>query len=409
MFSLKKTSAKKSSNNLQRPSFYPLVMTPGPVLVPQSIMETVALPIIHHRTEAFEKDLAWVLENLPKIFKTKERAYIHTSTGSGAMESALVNTLSPKEKLLCIVGGKFGERFAEIATSFGMNPIVHNVEWGKSFQVSDIEKILEEHPDIKAVTCQACETSTGALNPIQELGKVIKNTNAILIVDAITALGATNLDMDAWNLDVVIGGSQKAFMLPTGLSFISFSKKAWSRVETSKSPRYYWDIRKEFKANEKNQTYFSSPVTHIRALKTALEIIFKIGANEFIERHLMIAAALRDSGKALGLECYAEHPSSTVTAFKLPENINGEKVQKIMEDKHRITIAGGQDHLKGKIIRIGHMGAIEKTHMQLTIEKLSLTLEELGMKTDKENALKVLNDKLKHLKPLPHVQFQLDG
>jgi aspartate aminotransferase-like enzyme len=289
-----------------------------------------------------------------------------------------------------------------------MNPIVHNVEWGKSFQVSDIEKILEEHPDIKAVTCQACETSTGALNPIQELGKVIKNTNAILIVDAITALGATNLDMDAWNLDVVIGGSQKAFMLPTGLSFISFSKKAWSRVETSKSPRYYWDIRKEFKANEKNQTYFSSPVTHIRALKTALEIIFKIGANEFIERHLMIAAALRDSGKALGLECYAEHPSSTVTAFKLPENINGEKVQKIMEDKHRITIAGGQDHLKGKIIRIGHMGAIEKTHMQLTIEKLSLTLEELGMKTDKANALKVLNDKLKHLKPLPHVQFQLD-
>lgn len=379
-------------------------MTPGPVLVPQSIMEAVALPIIHHRTEAFEKDLAWVLNNLPKIFNTKERAYIHTSTGSGAMESAIVNTLSPNEKVLCIVGGKFGERFGEIAKSYGMNPIIHEVKWGKSFNPSEIEKILSNDPDIKAVTCQACETSTGALNPLRELGKIVHKTNAILIVDAITALGATNLDMDDWNLDVVIGGSQKAFMLPTGLSFIAFSKKAWARVETSKSPRYYWDIRKEFKANEKNQTFFSSPVTHIRALKTALEIIFKVGPNEFIERHLMIAAALRESGKALGLECFAENPSSTVTAFTLPENINGEKVQKIMEDKHRITIAGGQDHLKGKIIRIGHMGAIEKSHILITIEKLALTLEELGMKTNRVSALNVINEKLKHLKPLPMIE-----
>ena len=256
----------------------PLVMTPGPVLVPQAIMETVALPIIHHRTDAFEKDLSWVLENLPKIFKTKEPAYIHTSTGSGAMESALVNTLSPGDKVLCIVGGKFGERFSEIAESYGMKVLIHNVEWGKSFVVSDIEKILKDNPDIKAITCQACETSTGALNPIQALGNLVQKTEAILIVDAITALGATDLNMDEWCLDVVIGGSQKAFMLPTGLSFISFSKKAWSRIEISKTPKYYWDIRKEKKANEKNQTFFSSPVTHIRALKTALEIIFSVGA-----------------------------------------------------------------------------------------------------------------------------------
>lgn len=379
-------------------------MTPGPVLVPEAIMETVALPIIHHRTEAFEKDLAWVLENLPKIFKTKERAYILTSTGSGAMESALVNTLSPGDKVLCIVGGKFGERFSEISESYGMKVITHNVEWGKSFVVSDIEKILENHPDIKAVTCQACETSTGALNPVQELGKLVQKTSAILIVDAITALGATNLDMDEWHLDAVIGGSQKAFMLPTGLSFIAFSKKAWSRIEVSKTPKYYWDIRKEKAANEKNQTYFSSPVTHIRALKTALEIIFKVGTQEFIERHLLIAKALRDSGKALALKSFAENPSSTVTAFKLPENINGEKVQKIMQDKYNITIAGGQDQLKGKIIRIGHMGAIEKKHMLEAIEKLSMTLNELGAKTDLPQALNIINEELKHLKVLPSLE-----
>ncbi|MES2768735.1 MAG: alanine--glyoxylate aminotransferase family protein [Bdellovibrionota bacterium] len=400
MFSFLKRSQARTQNEQQ----LPLVMTPGPVLVPKAIMEAIALPIIHHRTEAFEKDLGWVLENLPKIFKTKERAYIHNSTGSGAMESALVNTVSPGETVLSIVCGKFGERFGEIAKSYGMNVITHNVEWGKSFKTSDIEKLLQQHPEIKAITCQACETSTAVLNPIQELGKVVAKTNAILIVDAITALGATNLDMDAWNLDVVVGGSQKAFMLPTGIAFIAFSKKAWARVETSKSPRYYWDIRLEKKANEKNQTYFSSPVTHIRALKTALEIIFKVGANQFIERHLMIAEALRQAGTAMGLQVYAENPSSTVTAFKLPDNINGEKVQKIMEDKHRITIAGGQDHLKGKIIRIGHMGAIEKEHMVLTLEKLALTLKELGMNIDSGKATAILNEKLKHLKPLPHIQ-----
>lgn len=166
-------------------------------------------------------------------------------------------------------------------------------------------------------------------------------------------MGATNLNMDQWNLDVVVGGSQKAFMLPTGIAFISFSKKAWSRVETSKSPRYYWDIRFEKKANEKNQTYFSSPVTHIRALKTALEIILKVGTDEFIQRHLLIADALRHAGKALGLESFAENPSSTVTAFKLPANINGEQVQKIMQDKHNITIAGGQISSRAKSFVLG--------------------------------------------------------
>lgn len=394
MFSFTKKSSPRSQ--------LPLVMTPGPVLVPQAIMEAVALPIIHHRTEAFENDLGWVLQNLPKIFKTKERAYILTSTGSGAMESSIVNTVSPGESILSVVWGKFGERFAEIAKSYGINVIIHNVEWGKPFKTSDIEKILQEHPEIRAVTCQACETSTAVLNPIEELGKVIAKTNALLIVDAITALGATNLDMDGWNIDVVLGGSQKAFMLPTGIAFIAFSKKAWSKVETSKCPRYYWDIRLEKKANEKNQTFFSSPVTHIRALKSALQIIFKVGQNQFIERHLMIADALRSAGTAMGLKVFAKVPSSTVTAFLLPENINGEKVQKIMEDKHRITIAGGQDHLKGKIIRIGHMGAIEKEHMIVTLEKLALTLNELGMNVDSSKATTILNDKLKHLKPLPH-------
>lgn len=387
-----------STANLQ--SKLPLVMTPGPVLVPRAIMDAISLPIIHHRTEAFEADLAFVLENLPKVFKTKERAYVLTSTGSGAMEAGLINTLSPNDTILSIVGGKFGERFVEIAKAFNIKVIEHHVKWGKSFIVSDIEKLLTEHPEIKAITCQACETSTGAMNPVKELGALVAKTKAILIVDAITALGATDIAMDAWNLDVVVGGSQKAFMLPTGLSFIAFSKKAAGLFDSAKTPRFYFDIRNEKKANEKNQTFFSSPVTHIRALKTAIEIMSQGGHEEFQKRHLQIAEAVRDAGRALGLKVLADVPAATVTAFLLPDNISGETVQKIMEDEHRITIAGGQDRLKGKIIRLGHMGAIEKEHLILTFEKLALTLNELGMKVEATQALDALNSKLKDLKPL---------
>ncbi len=375
-------------------------MTPGPVLVPPTIMDAVALPIIHHRTNVFENDLAYVFNNLPKIFGTKERAYILTATGSGAMEAALTNTLSPGDTILSIVCGKFGERFVEIAKAFNINVIEHNVEWGKSFVVSDIVELLKKHPEIKAITCQACETSTGAMNPVKELGNYVANTSTLLIVDGITAVAATDLHMDDWKLDVVVGGSQKGFMLPTGISFIAFSKKAEGFFGSSKIPKFYFNILQEKKANEQNQTFFSSPVTHIRALKVAIEIILRMGPTGFQDRHSLIAEAVRAAGKAIGLGILAEHPATTVTAFKVPDKISGENIQKIMEDKHRITIAGGQDHLKGKIIRIGHMGAIEKEHLILTFEKLALTLTELGMKVDASQATKILQEKLKDLKPL---------
>ena len=378
-------------------------MTPGPVLVPNDIMETVALPIIHHRTEAFESDLKFVLETLPKIFKTKEKAFILNATGSGAMECAVVNTLSPQDKVLCLDTGKFGERWSEICKVYGLNVITHKVTWGEAFKVSDVETIFKEHTDIKAVFCQACETSTGVLNPVHELGDFIKTTQALLIVDGITALGATHLNMDMWGLDVVVGGSQKAFMLPTGLAMIAFSKKAWEASKNSKLPKFYFDIAREKKANEKFQTFFSSPVTNIRALKTALEIITKTGIENFIERHEIIAQGVRASGQALGLKVFAKKPSPTVTAFELPAGINGEEVQKIVEEKHRITVAGGQDHLKGKVIRVGHMGGIEKDHVFMTLKALAETLTELGFKTSPEKAIEIAQIQLKNLKPLAKV------
>ncbi len=391
MFSPFKKATKK---------IYPLLMTPGPVPVPDVIMQTVAEPIIHHRTDAFKDDFKSILKKLPQIFKTSEAAFVLTSTGSGAMEAALINTLSPGDKMICIVNGKFGERWVEIARAFHFQPIVLNVKWGKAFDIQSIENLLLKNPDAKAIACQAVETSTAVLNPVRELGEFLKSKSPILIVDAITALGATPLAMDDWGLDVVIGGAQKAFMLPTGISMLSFSKKAWKFVQTSTSPKYYFDIQNEKKANDKGQTFFSSPVTLLRALKTSLDFILDYGLDNFTQRHEVIAEAFRESGRALGLEVFSQSPAPTVTAFLLPHGIHSEEVQKIMEEQFYITVAGGQDALKDKIIRIGHMGAIEKEHILKTIHALSKTLELLGHKNNPSQAIEIANLKLKNLKPL---------
>lgn len=354
------------------------MMTPGPVLIPEKVRITYGAPAIHHRTPLFEKDLRFVLDSLPKIFQTQQPAYIHTSTGTGGMESALVNTLSPGDTVLVLEIGKFGQRWTEIAQALGLSPIVLASEWGHPANLEEVQKALDQNPNIQAVLCQACETSTGVLNPIQELGKIVSQTNAILIVDAIAALGATDLPMDEWNLDIIIGGSQKALMLPTGLSVLSFSQKARDRFSKSQLPKFYWSIEREHKANLKNQTFCSSPVSLIWALKASLEIILEMGLPSYIKRHEIIGKAIRSYGNSLGLHVLAQTPSPTATAFLLPDSISGDRLQSIMAEKYGITIAGGQDHLKGKIIRMGHMGDLKKEDIHSVFYKLSQALNELG-------------------------------
>ncbi len=345
-------------------------MTPGPVAIHPEVLKILALPSIHHRTPEFEEIFARVLENLKRVFCTSQNVFIHTSTGSGAMESALVNTISPKDKVICIVSGKFGERWAEMAKTYQAQVIPYLVEWGKVADPARLEKLLAEHPDCKAVFCQACETSTGVLHPIEQLGDVVSKTPAIFIVDAITALGATPLQMDCWSLDVVIGGSQKAFMLPTGLSFISFSKKAWKLVETSTSPRFYFDIRKEFKANQSGESFFSSSVTHIRALDYILTEYMAKDLDLLLDRIQKLANSCKLACEKLGLKLYPEVASPSLSVICLPKNIDGLKVRKDMEEKFGVTVIGGQDSLKGKVIRIGHMGFISNEDMIATIEGL---------------------------------------
>lgn len=375
------------------------LMTPGPVPIHPEVLKIMALPAIHHRTPEFESIFARVRSNLKKVFKTSENVFVHTSTGSGAMESALVNTLSPGDKIICIVSGKFGERWAEMAKAYQIQVIEHKVEWGQRVEVSEIQNLLLQHPDCKAVLCQACETSTGVLHPIYELAQILKSHTSILIVDGITALGATHLPMDEWGIDVLIGGSQKAFMLPTGLSFISFSKKAWALVEQAKCPRFYFDIRKELKANLSGESFFSTAVTHFRALDYILENHMASNLDGILNRIHSLALCTREAAALMGLEIYTKYYSPSLSVIRMPEGIDGQKVRQIMESKYRVTVMGGQDQLKGKIIRIGHMGYIQNNDVLTCMKALADSINELKpnqvSELQKEQAIKYIQVNLK--------------
>lgn len=355
-----------------------LLLAPGPVNLHPEVRKILALPMIHHRTPEFDKILTRTLSAVKSVFQTQEDVFMLTSTGSGGMEALLVNTISPGDKVIAIVSGKFGERWAQMAETFGAQVLSVNVAWGDSVNPNDIQSLLEKNPDTRAVLCQACETSTATSHDIQKLGSIVaKFPETLLLVDAITALGAYPLPMDDWQIDGMVGGSQKAFMLPTGLSLFAFSKKAWKYVDLARSPRFYFDVRKEKKSNKSGETFFSSNVLLIRALDWVLaDIASKTLSAHFAEIHRR-GNFIRQFGLELGLKLYSKNPADSVTALELPTNIDGQKIRALLEEKYQITIMGGQDQAKGKIIRIGHMGYIQDFEQVRMIEALGLVLHEL--------------------------------
>lgn len=354
-------------------------MTPGPVPLSPAVREILSAPMIHHRTPEFEAVLKSVLQKLKKTFLTKQPVFMHAATGSGAMESAIVNTLSPGDEVLTIVSGKFGERWAKMAETFGIKSHVLNVTWGEAVKVSDVERMLQSLPQVKAVFCQACETSTATVHPIREIADLVRRReNTLFIVDAITALGAMPLAMDDWGIDVVVSGSQKAFMLPTGLSFIALSEKAWKFNQSAKCPRFYFDLAQEKKALEKGETFFSSAVSHVRALDIALDSLTDTALSVSIRRCETLAEVTRKAGELYGLKVFSKAPSPAVTALVVPEGIDGAKLRDHLESEYNVTVMGGQDQLKGKIIRIGHLGYITDDDMYATFEALGLALRDLG-------------------------------
>ncbi len=373
----------------------PILLAPGPVQLHPEVQKILSQPMIHHRTPEFDQILARVLKNLKYLFQTKNHVFMHTSTGSGGMESALVNTLNPGDQVLAIVSGKFGERWAEMAEVFGAKVQRLNVEWGKSVDPQEVEKALKQNSEIRLVLCQACETSTATSHDIRTLGKIISKSNALFLVDGITATGAYDIPMDEWHIDVLIAGSQKAVMLPTGLSLIAFSEKAWKISETAKTPRYYFDLRKELKSNKNGETFVSSPVPLIRALDYVLTRIQEITLEKHFKQLRRRADFTREIAHEMNLKLFSSSPSDSVTALVLPAGLNGVQFREELEKKYAVTVMGGQDQLKGKIIRIGHMGYILDDHMVETMHRLALCLKDFGVSIDPEKIKVKSSDWLK--------------
>ncbi len=356
------------------------LMTPGPTPVPEEIRNEMAKPIIHHRTKEYQTIFKEVTEGLKKIFKTSNDIFTFTSSGTGAMEASIVNCLSQGDKIIVVRGGKFGERFGEIAKAYGVEVLPLDVEWGTAPSPETIADMLKKNPDVKGVYATLCETSTATVYDIKAIGEVIRKTNALFVVDVISGLGADDFENDAWGVDIAVGGSQKGLMIPPGLAFCSVSPKTWKAVETSKLPKFYFSFKKYKKAYIDTDTPFTSAITLVIGLKKALEIINEKGVDNVMTEHKAQARAFREAVRAIGLEIFSRSPSNAVTAVFAPSGINADDIIKLLKTEFGVTFAGGQENLKGRIFRAAHMGGIDKEHTIESIKALEQALVKLGYK-----------------------------
>jgi aspartate aminotransferase-like enzyme len=324
--------------------------------------------------------LGKVREDLKYLFQTQQEVLMFAATGTGAMEGAVANTLSPGDTALVVDGGKFGERWTELCNVYGVKVERLAVEWGRAVDPKAVDQTLTAKPEIKAVFVQANETSTGVQHPVKELAEVVKGRpQTILVVDAISALGGYDLPMDAWGMDIVVAGSQKAMMLPPGLAFAALSPKAWEFVKTSKCPKYYFDFAKQLKSQAKNQTAYTSAVSLTLGLQQVLVWIRQEGLENIFAHNRRLSKATKAAVTAMGLELYAkDYPSEVLTAVMAPAGVDGQKVVAKMREQFGIWIAGGQAQAKGKIFRIAHMGYIDDLDVIGTISGLEIVLTGLG-------------------------------
>ncbi|ADD69184.1 aminotransferase class V [Denitrovibrio acetiphilus DSM 12809] len=356
------------------------LIAPGPTPVPEKVLLEMTKPVIHHRTSEFSATFEKVANGLKKVFSTEQDVLMLAGSGTAAMEAAVVNTLNPGDNVLVINAGKFGQRWRDICKTYGILVSTIDMDWGKAAKPEEIEQFLKANPDTKAVLLQGSETSTTVYHPVEEIAKVVrKNENTLLIVDGITSIGVHDTKFDEWGIDIAITGSQKAFMLPPGLSLICLSKKAWNFVEKSTIPRYYLDLRKELKSQKQATTAYTPALTLINGLAVVLEMFEEEGLENVYKRHAVNGEATRAAVKAMGFKLLAETPSNAATGFYLPEDIDGGKLVKFMREKVGITYAGGQDHLKGRIVRISHLGYHDAFDTITAISGLEMGLRKFGV------------------------------
>jgi aspartate aminotransferase-like enzyme len=354
------------------------LLSPGPTPLPEDVLSIAAEPIIHHRTAEFSKIFMEVTEGLKYVFGTKEDVYIFTSSGTGAMEGAVVNLLSPGDKVLTLNAGKFGERWGNICKAYGLAYKEIVLEWGSDYPKEQLEAELKANPGVKAVFTQLSETSTGAVYDIKGFAEVVAKTEAILVVDGISGLGVMPCPMDEWKVDVFLSGSQKSFMIPPGLAYIALSQKAWKMVETAKCPKFYFDLKKAKKNLENKTTPWTPGISLIMQQMKALNRIKGLTLEGLFKHHQILGDATRAGVKALGLELLAKKPGNILTAVKTPAGVDGVKLVKTMQGKYMAYIAGAQDPNKGKFFRIAHLGYMGGFDIVTALSALEMTLKDLG-------------------------------
>lgn len=358
------------------------LFTPGPTTLPPQVLESQSRPIIHHRTKEYAEVFDELNKGLKYLFQTENDMFTFASSGTGAMEASVVNTLSSGDKALVVKGGKFGERWEGICKVFGVEVLPIELEWGDAVDPQVIADHLKKEPGTGAILTTLCETSTGTLTDIAAVGEIAKKTDALLIVDAISGLGADDMQTDKWGVDICVSGSQKGMMAPPGLAFCSVSEKAWKAGETADLPKYYWDFKEYKKSLAKGQTPYTPAVSLVVGLTAALQMIREEGMENIIARHQRLADACRAGVKALGLELLSKKPANALTAVKSPDGIDGEALKSTLDKTYGVKVAGGQARLKGKIIRFAHLGYSATFDMITAVSALEFALRDLGYKVD---------------------------
>ncbi len=351
------------------------LLTPGPTPIYPKALQAMLGADMHHRTQDFKNVFLAVLADLKLVMGTSHDVLVLVASGTGAMEASVSNCFSPGDRVIVCSAGKFGERWVEMTRAFGLDALVLDAPYGSAVAPEALERALQENPHTKGVFVQASETSTGAAHDIRAMGDAVRKTPAIFVVDAITGLGTMPLDIDAWGLDIVIGGSQKAFMVPPGLAFLSISPKAWARMESAKLPRFYFNLKREKKYAGNGESAWTASTALMLALNEALQYIKGIGMAKLVENAQQLARATREACQALGLELFSPmNPSASVTAVKAPQGLDSGVIVKEFRQRFGSIIANGQGEMKGRIFRIAHLGYFDAADLFAVIAELELIL-----------------------------------
>jgi len=357
------------------------LFTPGPTPVPEKIMLKMSEPIIHHRNPEFKEIFAELNSNIKYLFQTDQNVYTLTSSGTGAMEAAVANVIGDGDKAIFVNGGKFGERWGQLIKTFGGIQIEIKKEWGDPPTGEEIVDLIKQNPDVKAVYLTHSETSSGTVTDVKEIAKAVHEiSDALIVVDGITSVGAIELRMDEWDLDIVFTGSQKGLMIPPGLAFIAVSERAWQKINQTQNRVFYFSLKKAQKALESGDTPWTPAITLVIGANEALKFIKEEGLENIWKRHQRLAEGIRIGVKALGLRLMSKNPSNAITAVFIPDGIEFKKFNDALKYEFGITVAGGQEQYKGKLFRISHLGYYDDLDMVTMISALEFALKKAGYK-----------------------------